>query len=193
MKYKFPHITHIDDVLPYVEGRKEFVVADKGDYVVVNYVVAMSSTFDRDNGWEYRRECRGLIFCNETGKVISRPAHKFFNVSEREETDISNIDISQDHIILDKLDGSFIRPFRTADGVMRVGTKMGETDIAAMAKPFFEKNEYKAFADWCCDNDLTPVFEFLSRKQRIVIDYGAEDQLVLLFIRHNVTGEYIKY
>lgn len=193
MHYKFPVINHINDVLPHVKDRKEFVVAERDGFTVINYVVQTGSTFDRDNGWEVRRECRGIIFCNETGKVISRPAHKFFNVSEREETDIHNIDISQDHIILDKLDGSFIRPFRTADGVMRVGTKMGETEIADMAKPFFEKENYKKFAEWCCDNDLTPVFEFMSRKNRIVIDYGEEDQLVLLFMRHNTTGEYLPY
>ena len=195
MKYNFPVINHINDVLPVVEGHKEFVVAVRESFTIINYVVMTPDTFPpvTDEASAIRRECRGITFCNETGKVISRPAHKFFNVSEREETSIQNIDISEDHIILDKLDGSFIRPFRTNDGIMRVGTKMGETDVAALAKPFFDRPEYKEMAEWCADKDMTPVFEFCSRKNRVVLDYGSEDQMTLLFIRHNISGEYIKY
>jgi RNA ligase len=38
----------------------------------------------------------------------------------------------------------------------------------------------------------TPIFEFCSRSQRIVIDYPTAD-LVLLAIRNNLTGNYISY
>ena len=39
---------------------------------------------------------------------------------------------------------------------------------------------------------FTPIFEWCSRKQRIVIDY-PEDRLVLLALRNNVSGEYKPY
>ena len=42
MKYRFPHITHINDVLPAIEGRDEFIVAEREHYTVINYMVAMS-------------------------------------------------------------------------------------------------------------------------------------------------------
>ena len=38
----------------------------------------------------------------------------------------------------------------------------------------------------------TPIFEWCSRKQRIVVDY-PEDRLVLIAIRDNITGEYSTY
>lgn len=46
MNYTFPEIRHISDVLPHVEGRSEFVVAEREGYTVINYVVAMADTFD---------------------------------------------------------------------------------------------------------------------------------------------------
>lgn len=51
------------------------------------------------------RECRGLIFCAETHKVISRRLHKFFNIGELPETQAELIDITRPHIILEKMDG----------------------------------------------------------------------------------------
>lgn len=206
MKHEFPIIKHIDDVRHAIAARDEFVIAERPEfgYSVVNYNVAFHDTFDIDYSdvvdnygraipkGIIRRECRGLMF-DMDGGLISRPAHKFFNIDEKPETSISKIEISKPHLILDKLDGSFIRPFRTKDGVFRVGTKMGETDTAALAKPFFEMENYRTFAEWCLDRHLTPVFEFMSRKQRIVIDYGDIDKLVLLFVRDNQSGRYIKY
>jgi RNA ligase len=47
-------------------------------------------------------------------------------------------------------------------------------------------------ADECLDRGLTPIFEWCSRQQRIVVDY-PEDRLVLIAIRDNVTGEYASY
>ena len=38
MKYKFPTIQHIDDVLPHIVDCDDFIVADKGDHKVINYV-----------------------------------------------------------------------------------------------------------------------------------------------------------
>ena len=44
----------------------------------------------------------------------------------------------------------------------------------------------------CLRSDLTPIFEWCSRKQRIVIDY-PEDRLVLTAMRQLHTGEYVTY
>jgi RNA ligase len=51
------------------------------------------------------RECRGLIFNAETGEVISRRLHKFFNIGELPETQAEKVDITRPHIILEKMDG----------------------------------------------------------------------------------------
>ena len=196
MFYDFPHITHIDDVLPHIEGREEFRVMEKDGYTVINYAVAFEETFKWDSndpvGSAVRRECRGLIFNNETGKLISRPYHKFFNVGEKEETQLHKINLYESHVVLEKLDGSMIRPIPTAEG-FRLATKAGITDISQQAEEFIaDKPHYSRFISKCLLINVTPIFEWVSRKNRIVIDY-PEDNLILTGMRYSDTGFYLNY
>jgi hypothetical protein len=106
MHYTFPKITHINDILPAIEGSPEFIVAERDGYKVVNYMVNQPDTFPEvtDYNSAVRRECRGIIFDTD-GNLISRRLHKFFNCGERDETQIDKIDLSKPHVILEKLDG----------------------------------------------------------------------------------------
>lgn len=193
MEYQFPHICHINDVLPAIEGRKEFVVAERDHYIVVNYVVAMEDTFPPvdSNQDAIRRELRGIIFDKE-GNLLARRLHKFFNVNEREETLVRNVDFSKPHVILEKLDGSMITPIWMGDH-FRWGTKMGVTEVALGAEEFVATHpQYTQFATFCKNHGYTPIFEWCSRKQRIVVDYEV-DRLVLVAVRKNESGYYLNY
>ena len=220
MNYQFPMIKHLDDVRPAIEGRDEFIIAERDWGYVANYMVAMTDTFPPVLDEEYwcpgcklpiaetegcgsqrcpeavnlaaiRRECRGLLF-HKDGTIMARRLHKFFNVNERDETQFGVMDFTRPHVILEKLDGSMITPVVTDAGI-RWGTKMGITDVSMGAELFVANHpEYEQFARWCQSMRLTPIFEWLSRKQRIVIDY-AEDRLVLIALRGTVTGEYKQY
>ena len=96
MNYDFPEIKTIQDVLPHIEGCTEFRVMEKDWYSVVNYMVSLEETFRWDSddpvGSTVRRECRGLIF-NREGELVSRPYHKFFNVGEKEETQLNKVNL----------------------------------------------------------------------------------------------------
>ena len=203
MNYKFPIIRHIDDVLPHIEGRSEFIVAEREDYDVINYVVQTQHTFDMypngfrsgrivqyDYGGAIRRECRGLIFYKD-GTLMSRPFHKFFNVNERDETQAYEIDLSQPHVVMEKMDGSMIRPL-IVDGYLRLGTKMGVTDVAMQAEEWLAKQyyEYKEWLYNCVVDGVTPLFEWVSSNNKIVLDY-KEDNLVYLGTRDNASGKYV--
>jgi RNA ligase len=123
---------------------------------------------------------------------MMRRLHKFFNVNERDETQQHLVDLSQPHVILEKLDGSMITPVVVNDDI-RWGTKMGITDVSMGAELFVAKHpNYAEFADLHIDRGQTPIFEWCSRKQRIVVDY-PQDRLVLIAIRDNTTGEYKSY
>lgn len=211
MNYKFPIIEHIDQIREAIKGREEFIEADRGDYIVFNYLVAYTDSFppighwgqkmvkdakpyfyetEADTNAKLRRECRGLIF-NPQGKLLSRRFHKFFNMGEREET--LNPDFSQKHITLEKLDGSMITPLLLPSG-LKWATKMGVTDIGLMCEEFVNNStiDYKPFVIDLIKNDMTPIFEFMSPKTRIVIDH-KEENLVLIAVRQNRTGIYYKY
>ena len=206
VNYEFPLISNISDVLPAIDGRDEFVVAVKEGYTVINYNVMMADTFptinvaggsakmraERSLHNMLRRECRGIIFDSVTGDIIRRPFHKFFNVNERDETQDHSVDLSRDHAILEKLDGSMIAPF-IVDGEMIWGTKMGATDVAKPVEEFVKNNpHYVEFAEIMLESGFTPIFEWCSRKQQIVLDY-SEDQLILTAARHITTGRYAVY
>jgi RNA ligase len=199
MNYQFPEIRHISDVLPHIEGRSEFVVAEREGYTVINYVVAMADTFDMypagydgplstyDLGGAIRRECRGLIF-DRDGNIMSRPFHKFFNINEREETQAHCVDISQPHVIMEKMDGSMIRPI-FVDGHLRLATKMGVTEVAMQAEAWLAAQDpiLKQWMAIMMIQDITPIFEWVSPFNQIVLAYETAD-LVLLALRHNITG-----
>jgi RNA ligase len=195
MNYDFPEIKIIQDVLPHIEGREEFRVMKKDWYTVINYAVAFDTTFEWDSndpvGSSVRRECRGLIF-DDNGVLISRPYNKFFNAGEKEETQLNRINLYEPHVILEKLDGSMIRPIPTKEGFL-LATKAGVTDISEQAEAFIsDKSHYSTFINKCIQKGTTPIFEWCSRKNRIVIDY-PEDQLILTGIRYLNTGEYVPY
>jgi len=197
MNYDFPEINHIDDVICHIEDWPEFKVIEKDWYTVVKYMVGFDDTFSlirkrSHYNMKIRRECRGLIFDTATGKLLSRPYHKFFNAGEREETAINKINLYEPHVVLEKLDGSMIRPIPIKEG-FRLASKAGVTDVAMNAEVFIaDKPHYSEFILECINQGLTPIFEWVSRKNRIVVDY-PEDNLILTAIRDTVTGEYIRY
>jgi RNA ligase len=192
MNYKFPEIRTIDDVLPHIEGRSEFIVAEREFGTVINYVVAYAETFDMtdldDLGGAIRRECRGIKFYPD-GRIAARPFHKFFNVNEREETQMNLIDLSQPHEIMEKADGSMIHGI-IVNSEVRLCTKMGITDIAMDAESYLALTPDNV--DWLecrCIAGITDLFEWVSPENKIVLDYTERD-LIYLGSRVNTTGEY---
>lgn len=194
LHYNFPCIQTWHTVAKHFEDNKNFVVADKDGYFVVNYLRAgvethppvVVGTLGDYARAAVLREARGMVFCSKTGELLSRPLHKFFNLGEREDV---VPDFTKPHLVLEKLDGSMVRPFMV-NGSLKWGTKMGETDVSAQAAEFVKSRpEYESLARALIEEGSTPIFEWCSRKQRIVIDY-PEDKLVLLTVRDNFTGEY---
>jgi T4 RnlA family RNA ligase len=200
-KHPFPLITNLNEVIPFILGKSEFVIKDCGDHYIVNYNVNFEDTFpplyqampDYEKELAImRRECRGIAFDKKTGEVIRRPPHKFFNLNEREETQLGNLHQDETIRFYEKLDGSMISAYKV-NGRLIFGTQMGETDIAAMAHNFVSQNlNYGEFAAFAIQYGWCPTFEFCSRKNRVVVDY-PEDRLVLTVMRQMNSGAYMPY
>jgi RNA ligase len=188
MDYKFPVINSFDDVKDKIAGRPEFIVVEKEGYKVVNYVYQGNDTFPK--GDVHLPECRGLIFCSKTGKVLRRAYHKFFNDGEKEHS-YAKFN-TKPHAILEKLDGSMVTPIML-NGALRLTTKMGITSTSMEAEVFLARNPNvkNLMLDLMKDN-YTPIFEWLDKDSPIVIRH-PKDSLVLTAIRHNTTGEYWPY
>lgn len=176
----FPRIDHIDDVLPHVtEGIK---VRERDGYLVVDYTYASPGTFTNS----VNLECRGLKF-DTSGTLIARPLHKFFNVGERQQ--VNEIDWRQAHTVYEKLDGSMVHGCGL-DGDVVLMTRGGISPQAEMAMERASESVWSLLRH-CVSKGITPVFEFTSPDNRIVVPY-TRDEITLLAARDNESGEYIE-
>lgn len=178
------HIRHIDDVLPHIEGRQDFIVAQKDGYTVIDYVYALPDSFDHPA----RIECRGIKFAPD-GNILARPLHKFFNAGERPDTQPHALDFSQPHTIMEKLDGSMIHS-AIVDGEVVFMTRMGRTDVARKAERHLtDRINYMSSLLLNASHPATPIFEWTAPDNRIVVRY-EESALTLLAIRRHEDGFY---
>lgn len=178
-----PLIERIDDVLPALEGREEFVVAERAGFTVIDYRYVTPDSFDN----EYRAECRGLKFAPD-GRLLARPLHKFFNFGEKSQTSFSEVDFSIPHHVFEKMDGSMIHP-AIVDGRVRLMTRMGLSDVALEAERLFLGGDLEWALGDCLAGGVTPIFEYIAPENRIVVEYD-EPELVFLTARETYSGVY---
>lgn len=143
-----------------------------------------------DQKWDYVTErCRGVIYNAETREVIARPFEKFFNIntSWRPETMMSNLPKTQP-VLTEKLDGSLGILYRDPQGKMDYIASKGsfKSEQAKWATKFYQE-VVGLKGDW--PEGYTPVFEIIYPENRIVLDYDGLEDLTLLALINNETGE----
>jgi RNA ligase len=163
----------------------EFREINKPGYIVFDYVISHSTTFDNP----LALEMRGIAF-HADGKLAGLPLHKFFNYGEKP----VELSINGHEEVLEKLDGSMVRPIVLPDGSWVLGTRAGETDVSKLAQNYIESidsTKYKVFIDLCVEVGAWPVFEFWSPQNSVVLKYN-QPFLKLLAVR-GPTGVYWNY
>lgn len=182
---RFPHISHIDDIRPFVAHKREisFIPGPDGSTVVC-YQFQDSGTFDSPQA----AECRGIVF-DRNGKIAARPLHKFFNLGEQAGP---QQDPATAVRVMDKLDGSMIHTV-WLDGEMFLKSKKSfNNKQVAMANEWLLRPENRGALDLCrglAYQDVTLIFELTSPANRIVVGYDATE-LRLLHARRNESGSY---
>jgi RNA ligase len=119
------------------------------------------------------RQCRGLIYNAETGEVAARPLPKFWNHSEAESGDLV---LDEAAVVFDKADGSLAITYPTPHG-HAVATRGSFTSDQAVHATGVLQSRY---AGWAPPHGITVLAEILYPANRIVVDYGDLDDLVLL-------------
>jgi RNA ligase len=185
----------LDQALAAIKDKTEFSVKDRGSYTVIDYNLSTKTTFVGSTPDETNilLNLRGTAFDNESREIIRLGYQKFFNHGEYPEVD-EQLNFDYSHVITQKLDGSCIFPIFAKEGWV-LGTRAGVTDVSQFATDFINQvgNEnYHTFIDMCMDNGVTPIFEFCSRKNRVVLDY-PDDMLILTGIRYINDGAYVSY
>jgi len=162
---KFPLIKTIDDVLPFVKHREEFVVTEHQWGISIDYNTPLATTFNTPQA----RECRGIKF-HLDGRILARPYHKFFHIGEaqmRVEELLIAGRFEDKLIILDMLHGTMIHPIIIEDTVF-FSTRAGITDASEQALRFATPHRDPVglepwYVDFCYDlakSNLTSIFEW---------------------------------
>jgi T4 RnlA family RNA ligase len=145
------------------------------------------------------KELRGLTFIFEKdGKTLYRRylhLQKFWNVNQTEETLYDNIKDLKIKSIHNKEDGSLATFVELPNGKIVAKTKGAfDSEQAEVIQRIYEENSnIRNLVDFCLkDNDIIPLFEYVSWQNKIVLNYG-EDQLILLRLRDNKTGHYLSF
>lgn len=119
--------------------------------------------------------CRGLIYEQLTGNIIARPWKKFFNLGDAKAPWIGFDDLVE---VTDKMDGSLGILYITPDGKPSISTRGSfHSTQAGWATKHIRREidlELEMAKEW------TFLFEIIYPTNRIVVDYGNFDGLVLL-------------
>lgn len=140
-------------------------------------------------------EMRGLTFVfNEDGTLYNRYVllEKFFNLNQVPESMYSIVKNYKIKFVNNKEDGSIASFIKLPNGKIIGKSKMGfDNDQAnGINRIYKTNNDVKSFVNWCLDNDIVPIFEYVAPHNRIVLKYSKEE-LILLRMRDNKTGKHI--
>jgi T4 RnlA family RNA ligase len=188
-------ICDVNDNFLFYESKTKI---DGFDVSIFNYRLSQYNDFMnplKDNSKINALELRGLTFIfNSDGTLYKRYLllDKFFNL---EQTPCSMYSVVKDYKIkniYNKEDGSIASFVRLPNGKVLGRSKTSfQSDQAIEIQKIYEKDgQIKQFVDFCMDEDIIPIFEFVSPQNRIVVPY-ANTELILLRMRDNKTGEYL--
>ncbi len=165
---------------------------------IFNYRLAQWTDFDSplENRPEVKAfEMRGLTFVfNKDGSLYKRFVllEKFFNLNQVPNSMYSVVKDYKIRYVNNKEDGSIASFIQLPNGKIIGRSKMGfDNDQANGINKIYKTNpDVKSFVEWCMNNDIVPIFEYVAPHNRIVLRYSLEE-LILLRLRDNKTGRHI--
>jgi T4 RnlA family RNA ligase len=187
---------NLSEALDAIKNKSEFKYNIRDGYSVIDYFLSLPGTFLGKNDREtlILKNLRGTCF-DQDGLICSLALDKFHNLGECDGWRVEDIDFTQKFSVLEKKDGSMIRMIPIGEGY-RLGTRAGITEYSDMAERFVKnsslKDSYEAFFLKCLKDNTTPIFEYTSRENQVVIDYPVA-ALTLLAVRNNISGSYCNY
>jgi RNA ligase len=126
--------------------------------------------------------CRGLV-TDDKGIVAARPFRKFFNIEEGKHIPTSDFEV------FEKMDGSLGIMFKYNGEVICATRGSFASDQAVWMSKFAKEYNYQNIIV----DGFTYLFEIIYPENRIVVNYGNQERLVLLGIIKTESGEELPY
>jgi RNA ligase len=186
----FKTIRHIDDVRPFVADKKEIRFQRQSNGVTIGcYMFMDSKTFYSPEALE----CRGIGF-DDSGRVVSRPLHKFFNLGEKEWLSPDKVAQRTDLVaVFEKLDGSMLATAWVDNQLQWRSKKSFGSDVVTLTQKMLlepDNAHIEAFSKEVAGDGMTAIFEMMHPQARIVVSVD-KPKMRLLHVRDNETGEYV--
>ncbi|MDQ7036883.1 MAG: RNA ligase [Anaerolineae bacterium] len=150
-------------------------VTERGDLLLFDYTTQAHIA----NRWNFfERVCRGLIINQQTGEIVARPFDKFFYwLSDGRKVSGHIINITE------KLDGSLGILFRHKGDYLITTKGSFFSPQARWATKFL--NDHFDLSN--LPEQWTLLFEIIYPENRIIVDYGKQEDLILLAARNRHT------
>lgn len=134
------------------------------------------------------KELRGIIFDNKTGKVVSKPFHKFFNLYEPGAPE----HFSNKLIVAEKIDGYMVQAFLYRNKVHFAGrVSLDLPKVGEIIKATITDDDIKAFeALLLSHKPATLLLEVYDQDNPVLVRYASKGYKVLA-LRKIDTGEYL--
>ncbi len=125
--------------------------------------------------------CRGLIL-DENHNIVARPFAKFFNLGEFENQEIPNLKFD----VFEKMDGSLGILYFNKNKAFIASRGSFNSNQSIKGNELLQTKYADSISK--LDHKKTYLFEIIYPENRIVLDYGKEESLVLLAIVDTQTG-----
>lgn len=163
------------------EGYLRRVVSDCGNLVAWNYTD--KCTYDRH--WNPTTlNARGTVYHVETGEVVAKAFPKFFNFSELSQDEQTALLGRNDLRVNEKMDGS-LGIIYYWKGEWRINTRGSFTSDQAQ---YAQANLLSKYNLDLLNHDATLMVEIIYPDNRIIVDYGTDERLVLLAVYNSREG-----
>lgn len=156
-------------------------VRAQGDVLIFNY----NPMAQYEGRWNFfETVSRGLIINKRTGEIVARAFDKFHNWFQGGRR-------AKGHIVVvtEKVDGSVGVLYRTSQGY-KIATRGSFNSAQAEWATKFLNDHFDLTG---LANELTLIFEIIYPENRIIVDYGTREDLVLLAARNRFTGDYLPF
>lgn len=151
-------------------------------YRILNY----TEKAQFDNHWDDATlACRGLIYNETTNEIVARPFPKFFNYSQLSTPPAPETSLIS---VTDKADGSLGIIYHGPDDTVHVATRGSfASDQALWATQWINNHDVYHYSPED-GRTVTLLVEIIYPENRIVLDYGTRESLVLLGAVEHTTG-----
>jgi hypothetical protein len=140
-------------------------------------------------------ELKGISYIfDDRGNIFNHHLmlHKFWEINQYPFCSYQKLKDKKIKDITTKEDGYMITYVKLPNKEIISQLKTGfDCDVNIAANKYLDQSNYLKFIEKCLKRKQQPIFEYISEKTKMTIDYKGKEELILIQLRDNTTGKYL--